>query len=250
MTNIVNPFAADRPYLGDIDQTQGVGSTGAAAAKALADAAPADQVPDAKPAAESAETPALSLPNLADLAGMTTMPSMGASVMALITELSDEQRRSAREAQQLQTKAIVDTMHDQAEEIRDNAITQLALGLASAGITIGTSLYTVSASSQALAASKAGALTAVQLQNRNQQIGAKSQGIGALASMTDQTSQYLGAVSSARTKELDAEIEKLRAYKESIDSLEDSLKELIRKAIDTQQEIAQNTNATREKILS
>lgn len=179
---------------------------------------------------------------------------MGASVLALIIEISDEQRRANRESIYQQTQSIVDKMHAQADAMRDTAVTQLALGITSAAITIGASVYTIGASASALKSVSGSTLSesmqAALLQTRNAQIGAASQGLGGLGTIASSASEYVGTAGNAASKVTDAEIEQLRGYKSVLESLDESLKEVIQKAISTQDQIAQNTNQTRVTILS
>ena len=229
---------------------QSLEETGSAAKteKAKSAAGPSD-MPAAGKSPAASETPKLSLPTLRDLSGLSTIPSMGASVLALIIEISDEQRRANRESIYQQTQSIVDKMHAQADAMRDTAVTQLALGITSAAITIGASVYTIGASASALK-SVSGSTLAALLQTRNAQIGAASQGLGGLGTIASSASEYVGTAGNAASKVTDAEIEQLRGYKSVLESLDESLKEVIQKAISTQDQIAQNTNQTRVKILS
>lgn len=234
---------------------QSLEETGSAAKteKAKSAAGPSD-MPAAGKSPAASETPKLSLPTLRDLSGLSTIPSMGASVLALIIEISDEQRRANRESIYQQTQSIVDKMHAQADAMRDTAVTQLALGITSAAITIGASVYTIGASASALKSVSGSTLSesmqAALLQTRNAQIGAASQGLGGLGTIASSASEYVGTAGNAASKVTDAEIEQLRGYKSVLESLDESLKEVVQKAISTQDQIAQNTNQTRVKILS
>ena len=65
----------------------------------------------------------------------------------------------------------------------------------------------------------------------------------------DAAKGFVSASYDASIKETDAEIEMLRAMKAQLDSLNDSFKEVIQKAINTQDQIQQSTNQTRARIL-
>lgn len=233
-----------------IQSLEETGST-AKTEKAKSAAGPSD-MPAAGKSPAASETPKLSLPTLRDLSGLSTIPSMGASVLALIIEISDEQRRANRESIYQQTQSIVDKMHAQADAMRDTAVTQLALGITSAAITIGASVYTIGASAlkSVSGSTLSESMQAALLQTRNAQIGAASQGLGGLGTIASSASEYVGTAGNAASKVTDAEIEQLRGYKSVLESLDESLKEVIQKAISTQDQIAQNTNQTRVKILS
>ncbi len=197
-------------------------------------------------------TPKFDLDKL-DLSGIA-VPSMGASVLSLITELADEQRRANNEARFQQTEATVAKMHEQAEEIRDKAVTQLALGITANAISMGASLYGGISSAKAgvKVAAMPGGINANQatLQGMLQTSQGYSQAAGMLGQTLGTVASTVGGLYDADIKHMDAQIEQLRAMSQQLDNLNDSLKELIRKAIDTQNTIEQNMNQTRTKILS
>lgn len=179
-------------------------------------------------------------------------PSAEADLLALISEIADEQRRANSEQKMLSSMAIADSMRDQADTIRDKAVTQLVMGLVSSSIQIGASIGSVVGSAKALSStsgiSDAG-LHAAVLQTKNAQVSGAQSGVGALAGMIDQVSNYLGASYDATIKETDAQIEMIRAQKEAAESVHDSLKAVIEKATSTQDMIQQSMNQTRAKIL-
>ena len=59
----------------------------------------------------------------------------------------------------------------------------------------------------------------------------------------------MGAQYDAVIKEMDAAQEQMRANRDALKSVTDSLSELIQKAISTQDAIQQNMNQTRARIL-
>ena len=60
-----------------------------------------------------------------------------ASINALITEMSAEQRKENREVMKAQTDSIAMSMEQQADEIRKKAVAQLVCGVVSGAINIG-----------------------------------------------------------------------------------------------------------------
>ena len=179
-------------------------------------------------------------------------PSAEADMLALITEIADEQRRANSEAKMLSSIAISDAMKEQADTIRDKAVTQLVMGLVSSSIQIGASIGSAVGSAKALSSTSGisdSGLQAAVLQAKNAQVSAAQSGLGALSNVIDQVSGYLGASFDATIKETDAQIEMIRAQKESAEAVLDSMKTVIDKAISTQDMIQQSMNQTRAKIL-
>ena len=61
--------------------------------------------------------------------GLAGLPSFSANYLAMITDISSEQRRQNAEMRALQTEEMVDKIQDQASEMRNKAIAQLVLVL-------------------------------------------------------------------------------------------------------------------------
>ena len=61
--------------------------------------------------------------------------------------------------------------------------------------------------------------------------------------------QFVGAQYDAAMKEMEADQERMRASRDALKSINDSLSELIQKSISTQDAIQQNMNQTRSRIL-
>ena len=136
--------------------------------------------------------------------------------------------------------------------IRDQAVANLAMGLVSATIQIGSSAAVAATSASAIKSTaniKDASLHAATLQAKSLQGQSASQAVGGLGSIVDAAKEYVSASYDASIKETDAEIEMQRAMKEQLDSLNDSFKEVIQKAINTQDQIQQSTNQTRARIL-
>ena len=84
----------------------------------------------------------------------------------------------------------------------------------------------------------------------NINIGALGQIGGGAAKMIDAGGQYVGMEMQARVKEMEADQEKMRAVRDSIKSLDDALRDLIRKSLDAQNDIQASTNQARTRILA
>lgn len=87
----------------------------------------------------SNDLPTLTLPKSSSgsLGGWVGVASPMASINALITEMSAEQRKENREVMKAQTDSIAMSMEQQADEIRKKAVAQLVCGVVSGAINIG-----------------------------------------------------------------------------------------------------------------
>ena len=85
------------------------------------------------------DLPALPLPSShsGSLGGWVGVASPMASINALITEMSAEQRKENREVMKAQTDSIALSIEQQADEIRKKAVAQLVCGVVSGAINIG-----------------------------------------------------------------------------------------------------------------
>ena len=184
-----------------------------------------------------------------NLAGM---PSMGANYLALISELSAEQRKESAEQRNLQTEQIVSELKEQASTIRDKAVTQLCLGIASGALSIAQGAISGSMMAKGLSANNK--LDGVARQNADMMLNTNVQSfnsaMGGVTGMMGSITNSAGSFFDADLKESDAKIERMRATNDALDSLEQSLKELSQKAISTMDTIQQNMNQTRTKILT
>lgn len=210
---------------------------------------------DVVPPAEQPEngkgsgTPELPSPttyvNLESLAGMA-VPSLGATLLALISDTADEARRANAEARKAQTQAVVQTIENQADKMRSQAVAKLGLGLTSAAVQIGSGITSTAMTTCAIR----GGFDSAMLQAQTQRIQAITQIIGGGKTVFDATNEFVSAGYDVDIKKMDADIEKQRAYATQLDSVTDSLKQVISKAISVQSEIQANVNQTRTKILS
>ena len=70
------------------------------------------------------------------------------------------------------------------------------------------------------------------------------------ADAVDAVKNFLNASNEAAIKEADARIETLRAHRAALESLDESVKEVIKKALEAQQAVAESMNQTRTRILT
>lgn len=188
-------------------------------------------------------------------------PSLGASVLALTGELADEMRRMATEQRMMESRAIVSEMKSQANEMREQARTAFwtnlagaALSFAAAGISIYGSVRAGKLGSQVAEGISDATAKAQRQASEIQQTLQLYQGISQVGQTAGSTTQSLGqSVSTwyeAAIKEMDATIEGMRASVSQLESLDEALKEVIRKATESQQAIQESMNQTRTRILS
>ena len=182
----------------------------------------------------------------------TAVPSLGAIALSLTTELSDSIRRSNNEARFQEQQVIVEQMKKQADTMRDQAITNLCMSVAVAGIQMAMSAYQVKASAGALQSAKgmAGDMQAAFLQNQNLQIQGTAAGISAAGSLLGGVKDFISSMFDVEMKARDADIERHRSFLMQLDSLNESLKQVIQSAIQNQNAIQRNINETRVKILT
>ncbi len=179
------------------------------------------------------------------------VPSMGASMMAFIAEFSSEQRAQNSQLRFAQSEMIVGKMRDQADEMRAKAITNIVMGVVSGAMTIGQGVGSASMTTAGVKANSgleqgaranADMLLNSKIQSFNSTMGGANQMIGGLT-------QGITGFMDANIKNLDADIEGLRAMIDTLKSSEDAFKEIIQKALQTQDAIQQNVNQTRTKII-
>lgn len=198
---------------------------------------------------ETSGLPALAKPatsvNATTLAGIA-LPSLGATILALISDTADESRRANTEARKAQSQAIVQTIQNQAEEMRSQASTKLGFGLASGAFQI----LTGGAGMIGAYCNMNSGLEGDKLATRNAFLQSGLQAAGGVKSMLDAGGESWSAGYDIKIKKMDADIEKMRADVTQLDSLTDALKQVISKATSVQADIQANVNQTRTKILS
>ncbi len=197
-----------------------------------------DSVPAAKTkAANTASGPTLENPTISSSdmkAGLTGASSMWAKALSLITQMSAEQRQATRDQKALQTEMEIDNIMEQAKNIQNKAITQLVLGVTTGAMSIGMGFGGIGL--------QAGGKDQVFMTCYNNIASGFS---GALNGAT----QSAGSFFDAETTKLQAQQEQIKAMNDQLDSLDQALKELVQKALDTQNAIQENMNQTRTKIL-
>ncbi|HJD96232.1 type III secretion system translocon subunit SctB [Mailhella massiliensis] len=217
----------------------------------------------------------------------STIPSFGSTYLALITELSSEERRQNAEMRALQTEEMVDKIQDQADTIRNKAVAQLVTGVITGTLSIAQGAASISITAKGIAANEKTAneaftksidestgygtkairgeraMNAVLNKANSAANQARQQAdlllnsrVQAFNSMMTGSSGILGSIGQcvstmydAELKESEADVERIRAQQQQLESLDESLKALIQKALSTQDTIQQNINQTRTKIL-
>ncbi len=179
--------------------------------------------------------------NIALLGGM---PSPMGLFAALITESASEDRKANREGMKAAGDLAVSKMRDEAAEIRKNAATQLAIGIASGAMTIAGGLVQSGLASGAIKgpASLTDSTRSAYAMGMGQAVGGAGQIVGS-------TGTFLNSMSEAKQKEFQADAEMARNLKEQLRSFNDALNELISKTLSAYDAIQQSTNQTRQKIL-
>lgn len=184
--------------------------------------------------------------------GLQGLPSFSANYLALIGDVASEQRRKSAEQRALQTEIIVDTIKDQAQEMRSKAVFQLCMGIASGALSIAQGAIAFKMMSSGVSAN-AKITDATARGHADMLLNTKVQSFnsaaGGVTGMVGSISQAVGGFYDASIKLMDADIERARAQTDALKSLEDGLRELIQKMLSTMDSIQQNTNQTRTKIL-
>jgi hypothetical protein len=227
------------------------------------------------------DLPKLSTPTgaaMARLGDWVAIPSPGALIMSVTTQFAAQQRQQNQELMWQETEAISQSMKDQASEMRTAAVTQLVLGIAGGVVQIGVGLaqmgmgaYAMKSAAGAGAKASANATAGLEsgtpgfqqagaqaysqaysasMMHSNITIGAVGQLAQGAGGMISAGSQYVGTQMQASIKEKDADQEKMRAVRDSVKNLDEALRDLIRKALAAQNDIAASTNQARTKILA
>ena len=218
---------------------------------------------------------------------LVAMPSFGSNYLALITELSSEERRRNAEMRALQTEELASKIEEQADTIRDKAVTQLVTGIVTGAMSIAQGAASVSITAKGMVSSeqaaqkaysssidtstgsgtkpivgeqamntvleKADTAAALARQQSDMMLNAKVQAFNSSMnganSILGSIGQCVSTMYDAELKESEAEVERIRAQQQNLESLDEALKALIQKSISTQHTIQQNINQTRTKIL-
>ncbi|WP_418765009.1 hypothetical protein [Mailhella sp.] len=219
--------------------------------------------------------------------GLGALPSFGSNYMALITEMSSEERRRNAEMRALQTEEMASKIEEQADTIRAKAVTQLVTGIVTGAMSIAQGLTSVSITAKGMVAneklaqnaydasinkstgsgtkpivgeqamdaalekaSNASTLARQQADMAlNSRVQAFNSAMGGASSILGSIGQCVSTMYDAELKELEGDVERIRAQQQNLESLDEALKALIQKSISTQDTIQQNINQTRTKIL-
>ena len=220
-------------------------------------------------------------------ASLSALPSFGSNYLALITEMSSEERRRNAEMRALQTEEMASKIEEQAETIRDKAVTQLVTGIITGAVSIAQGAASVGMTAKGMVANEQTAqkaytssinestgggtkpiigeqaMTATLDKANNAASLARQQAdmlltnrvqafttsMGGGNSILGSIGQCVATMYDAELKELEGDVERIRAQQQNLESLDESLKALIQKSISTQDTIQQNINQTRTKIL-
>ena len=91
---------------------------------------------------------------------LSAVPSFGSTYLALITELSSEQRRQNAEMRALQTEEMASKIEEQAETIREKAVVQLVTGVVTGVLSIAQGVASVSITAKGMVSNEQTAKTA------------------------------------------------------------------------------------------
>lgn len=218
------------------------------------------------------QLPSLSLPHqnsLAHLGSLDMAPSPGATLLSLITSLGAEERKQNAAMRIEQTKAIVEEIMNQADEMRSKAVAQLVMGVVSGVISIaqGVAVMSVQAAGMKQAGDfREGAAiaqqhnlpkmsasftsSAVAMESRTTAlVGVLNSSAGGVNSALGGVGQAVGGFFDAAIKEMDGNIERMRAARDAMKDLDESLSQLIQKALSSMDALQQSMNQTRTRIL-
>ena len=172
------------------------------------------------------------------------IPSPGMLFLMLMLEFASEQRQVNMEVNIEQMNAVFDSMMKEAGEMRTMAMAQAVLGALSAGMTIIGGLH------QAKVAGTTTGLSKDELGS----LGEKAHGIGTawsgLGKGFDAGQQYTGATFQASLKELQADQEKMRTYREHTKEFSNAFKELINRSLSSMDSLQSSKNQATQKILA
>lgn len=246
---VYNPLAAET-----VNLTQPKGTSG-------------ETPPPAEQTKESSDNPKLQDPQSSDPFTRLinyTAPSFGAAMLSLITEMNAEQRQAARDQKALQTEAQIANIKEQADVMREKAVAQLCIGIATGVLSVAQGVASTAMTAKGInsidksfnadGTMKPGATSVFSTRQNaettlNTQVQAFNSSMGGVSGMMNSINQAVGGFFDAEVTELQAEQERMKAMQDSLDSLADSLKETLQKALSTQDAIQENMNQTRTKIL-
>mgnify|MGYP007069936615 CR=1 FL=1 len=177
---------------------------------------------------------------------LTTMPSPGASVLALLTDITNEQRKITSDARIESTKVLVAKMREEADTIREKATAQLIMGLVSGTIQIAGGITTAGMSGSALKNGLAGE----QLAAKNNLIQGVGQVFSGTSKIMDTVSNSYGLYKDAEIVTIKSDEEQVREMRERMSQLDESMRQLINRTNSTIDSIVQSSQQARNKILA
>lgn len=183
--------------------------------------------------------------------GLVAIPSMGAAMMEAIVSMASLMRRQNAELRAHEVNAMAAEMENQAKSLENKASYLLHCGIVAGALNIvagAASLGMGAKVSTHIGTALEGEFTALN-QKLNMLSTGISSGLGGGASVSQSMGQSWGTAEDAAIKLSEAAVERTRSRMEFMKSLEDSMRDVINKAIATQDAIQQNTNQTRSKIL-
>ena len=152
------------------------------------------------------------------LGGWVGVASPMASINALITEMSAEQRKENREVMKAQTDSIAMSMEQQADEIRKKAVAQLVCGVVSGAINIGMGMKQLNMGKQQGALAKEqGVLGKQQTDIANKQADLKSLRSEGAKLSGDELKQF-NAEYSSRKASLKADMTDVKTQMKTLDA--------------------------------
>ena len=225
--------------------------------------------------------------SLTSCSGLVPLPSFGSTYLALITDMASEERRQNAEMRALQTEEMVSKIEEQADTIRDKAVVQLVTGIVTGALSIAQGAASIGITAKGMVNSEQAAQKAYhssietstgggtkpiigeQAMNAalekasnastlarqqadmmlNTKVQAFNSSMNGVNSILGSIGQCVSTMYDAALKESEADVERIRAQQQNLESLDESLKTLIQKAINSQETIQQNMNQTRTKIL-
>lgn len=179
-------------------------------------------------------------------------PSMGAAVLSLIAKLAAESRRASADQRAAEVNNVIEQIRGQAQDMRDKADKQFAYALTASIITGTMGLVTLGASA-AFAPKMMPGMTEAELSAKQGMFSTITGAINSIGTGLSGSIQAVGTseggLADSKIKLKEAEQERIRSMIDQLRSTEESLMDLVRKAIAVQDAIQQNTNQTRSKIL-
>lgn len=211
----------------------------------------------------AADSPQLAAPKTTSM-NIGSLPSMGAAVLALIQEISAEQRKITNEQRNMQTELAVDKLGDIADKMKEKAITQLCVGIAAGTVSIAQGVASTSMTAKGInsidktfntdGTLKQNMTSKFSTRNNaemmlNTKIQSFNSSMGGCSGMMNSISQAVGGIYDSEIKNEEANLERIHSMSDQLKSLDDALRELIQKALSTQDQLQQSINQSRTKIL-